>query len=68
MPLSYAELEKFYKGLVARARRRGIACAITSGMACVAYGVAQARRRPYYRVPTQTWREQGAPAGFVNSL
>ena len=44
MPLSYAELEKFYEGLVARARRRGIACAITSGMACVAYGVAQATR------------------------
>jgi hypothetical protein len=42
MPLSYAELEKFYEGLVARARRRGIACAITSGMACVTYGVAQA--------------------------
>ena len=42
MPLSYAELEKFYEGLVARARRRGIACAITSGMSCVAYGVAQA--------------------------
>jgi hypothetical protein len=42
MPLSYAELEKFYEGLVARARRRGIACAITSGMACVAFGVAQA--------------------------
>ncbi|MGO8925409.1 MAG: hypothetical protein ACLQU3_00585 [Limisphaerales bacterium] len=40
--MSYAELEKFYEGLVARARRRGIACAITSGMACVAYGVAQA--------------------------
>src|ERR1035437_5780332 len=45
MPLSYAELEQFYEGLVARARRRGIVCAITSGMACVAYGVAQAR--PY---------------------
>ena len=42
MPLSYAELEQFYEGLVARARRRGIACAITSGMACVAFGVAQA--------------------------
>jgi hypothetical protein len=41
MPLSYAELEQFYKGLVTRARRQGIACAITSGMACVAYGVAQ---------------------------
>ena len=42
MPLSYAELEQFYEGLVARARRRGIVCAITSGMACVAFGVAQA--------------------------
>jgi hypothetical protein len=42
MPLSYAELELFYEGLVARAQGRGIACAITSGMACVAYGVAQA--------------------------
>ena len=42
MPLSYAELEQFYESLVARARRRGIACAITSGMACVAFGVAQA--------------------------
>ena len=42
MPLSYAELEQFYGSLVARARRRGIACAITSGMACVAFGIAQA--------------------------
>jgi cysteine synthase len=42
MPLSYAELEQFYEGLVARARRRGIVCGITSGMACVAYGVTQA--------------------------
>ena len=42
MPLSYAELEQFYESLVARARRRGIVCAITSGMACVAFGVAQA--------------------------
>ena len=42
MPLSYAEREQFYEGLVVRARRQGIACAITSGMACVAYGVAQA--------------------------
>ena len=42
MPLSYAEREEFYESLVARARRQGIACAITSGMACVAYGVAQA--------------------------
>jgi hypothetical protein len=42
MSLTYAELEHFYEGLVARARARGIACAITSGMACVAFGVAQA--------------------------
>ncbi len=41
MGLTYAELEQFYEGLVARARDRGIACAITSGMACVAFGVAQ---------------------------
>ncbi|MSU48759.1 MAG: hypothetical protein EXS37_06685 [Opitutus sp.] len=44
MPLSYAELEQFYEGLVARARHRGIPCAITSGMACVAFGVAQATK------------------------
>jgi hypothetical protein len=44
MPLSYAELEQFYESLVARARRRGIVCAITSGMACVALGVAQATK------------------------
>jgi hypothetical protein len=42
MPLSYAELERFYEGLVARARSQGITCAITSGMACVAFGVAPA--------------------------
>ena len=44
MPLSYAELEEFYEDLVTRARRRGIACAITSGMACVAFGVAEATK------------------------
>ena len=44
LPLSYAELEEFYEGLVARARRQGISCAITSGMACVAFGVAQATK------------------------
>jgi hypothetical protein len=42
MPLSYAELERFYEGLVSRARSQGIMCAITSGMACVAFGVAPA--------------------------
>jgi hypothetical protein len=44
MPLSYAELEHFYEGLVSRARENGITCAITSGMACVAFGVAQATK------------------------
>ncbi len=44
MPCSYAELERFYEGLVSRARRRGIACAITSGMACVAFGVSEATK------------------------
>lgn len=44
MPFSYAELEQFYEGLVTRARRRGIACAITSGMACVAFGVSEATK------------------------
>ena len=44
MPLSYAELEQFYEGLVSRAHTRGITCAITSGMACVAFGVAQATK------------------------
>ncbi len=42
MPLSYVELERFYEGLVARARGRGVACAITSGMACVNFGVSEA--------------------------
>src|SRR5258708_3202239 len=41
MPLSYGELERFYERLVSRARKRGVTCAITSGMACVAFGVAQ---------------------------
>jgi hypothetical protein len=44
MPFSYAELEQFYEGLVTRARARGIACAITSGMACVAFGVSEATK------------------------
>src|SRR5262249_55726239 len=41
VPLGYAELERFYEGLVTRAQAQGITCAITSGMACVAFGVAQ---------------------------
>ena len=44
MPFSYAELEQFYEELVTRARGRGIACAITSGMACVAFGVSEATK------------------------
>jgi hypothetical protein len=42
--LTYAELEDFYESLVGRARRHGISCAITSGMACVAFGIAQATK------------------------
>ena len=44
MPLSYAALEEFYEGLVTQARAQGITCAITSGIACVAFGVAQATK------------------------
>ena len=39
--LSYAELELFYESLVGKLRKRGVVCAITSGMACVHYGVAE---------------------------
>ncbi len=39
--MTYTELEKFYLDLVSRARAEGVTCAITSGMACVHYGVAQ---------------------------
>ncbi len=42
--ISYAELEEFYEGLVVKLRERGVVCAITSGMACVSYGVAQATK------------------------
>ncbi len=38
--IPYAELETFFCDLVARAQRAGIPCAITSGMACVHFGVA----------------------------
>jgi hypothetical protein len=44
MPFSYAKLEQFYEKLVTRARSRGITCAITSGMACVAFGVSEATK------------------------
>ena len=39
--ISYVELEQFYEGLVIKLRERGVVCAITSGMACVHYGVAE---------------------------
>ncbi|MEN9574155.1 MAG: hypothetical protein RL514_2010 [Verrucomicrobiota bacterium] len=38
--IPYAELEAFFTGLVRTAQSRGITCAITSGMACVHFGVA----------------------------
>lgn len=38
--IPYAELESFFCALVATAQARGITCAITSGMACVHFGVA----------------------------
>lgn len=36
-----AELHEFYFGMVARLRERGVVCAITSGLACVHFGVAE---------------------------
>lgn len=38
--MTVAELDQFYEGIVGSARGRGVTCAITSGMACVHYGVA----------------------------
>ena len=38
--MTYAELETFFTGLVATAQARSIVCGITSGMACVHFGVA----------------------------
>jgi hypothetical protein len=38
--IPYSELEKFFCDLVSKAQGRGIPCAITSGMACVHFGVA----------------------------
>lgn len=38
------EIIEFYLDLVRRAQERGIRCAITSGMACVAYEVAEATK------------------------
>ncbi len=38
--MTYAEIERFFTSLVATAQGRGIVCGITSGMACVHFGVA----------------------------
>lgn len=38
--IPYAELEAFFSNLIASAQSQGITCAITSGMACVHFGVA----------------------------
>ncbi len=42
--ISQAELDRFYEGLVTEVRARGGMCAITSGMACVRYGVAHSTK------------------------
>ena len=39
-----AELQTFYERLVRRLRDRGVVCAITSGLACVHYGVAESTK------------------------
>lgn len=36
-----AELYQFYEGLVRTLRDRGVVCAITSGLACVHYGISE---------------------------
>ncbi|HUP77042.1 MAG TPA: hypothetical protein VM260_00685 [Pirellula sp.] len=38
--ISQTELEQFFEDLVAKVQSKGGKCAITSGMACVQYGVA----------------------------
>lgn len=42
--ISQAELDHFYEALVSSVQARGGVCAITSGMACVEYGVAQSTK------------------------
>jgi hypothetical protein len=41
MPMTQAELDSFYEAIVVKVRARGGVCAITSGMACIEFGVAQ---------------------------
>ena len=38
---SHYSLDSFYHGLARRLRRKGVPCAITSGLACVEYGVVE---------------------------
>ena len=42
--ISQADLDRFYEGLVTEVCTRGGTCAITSGMACVQYGVAHSTK------------------------
>ena len=39
--MNQAELHLFYEELVRKLRDQGVVCAITSGLACVHYGVAE---------------------------
>ncbi len=39
--MSPIELQNFYEGLVRQLRERGVICAITSGLACVHYGISE---------------------------
>jgi hypothetical protein len=42
--ISQAKLDRFYEDLVSTVRANGGVCAITSGMACVKYGVAESTK------------------------
>ena len=42
--MDYPELEQFYLQLVKELQEHGVACAVTSGMACVAMGISQATK------------------------
>jgi hypothetical protein len=39
--MNMTELHLFYEGLAQKLRERGVVCAITSGLACVHYGIAE---------------------------
>jgi hypothetical protein len=40
--MNFIELQSFYEHLVEQLRQRGVVCGITSGLACVQYGIAEA--------------------------